>query len=63
MYAPPGQAPLPGQIGYVAPVPVWVYILIPVGAIGLIAMMKKSRHASTAGYRRKHRRSKRRSHR
>lgn len=57
VYAPPQ----PGQAGYVAPTPIWVYLLIPVGAIALLVVVKKSRSsAAVAGYRRrKSRRSRR----
>lgn len=42
----PGQPgympPQPGQPGYVEPTPLWVYLAIPVGVVGLLVVAKKS---------------------
>lgn len=42
----PGYVPGPGQPGYVEPTPLWVYLAIPVGVVGLLVVVKKSRRRS-----------------
>ncbi len=58
----PDGKPMWGVNGYPSePTPVWVYIAVPVAAIGLLVVLKKvlRKRKSVSGYRRRNRRSRR----